>query len=384
MKKLLIVFALISVMLLPTHIALADTAEDNLKENIETQLDDIDFSGMDDYVYEGMIITTETEFEDIVNGLINGEYNYNASTLIGKIVGNLFKQLKSILPLLVTIVAVAILGNMVSAFQPVNNTQSISKMVHLVCMGVVIVLVVGVVKNVYDVSTHCINLMTSQMSILFPILLTLLTGLGSVVTVGIYKPVVALLTTGVMSILKYVVYPIFLLSFVFVILDNLSDTIKLKKMTNFLHSSFKWIVGFVFTLFGGFLTIQGISAGKYDKISLTATRFAMKSYVPIIGGYLSDGLDYVMLTGIIIKNAVGVAGLLIMLGTILIPIITILVLKLGLQLVAGVIDIMGDSKVSGMCEDISKILVYLIVVILAIAFMYTLSVGLIMCTVSGV
>ena len=143
-------------------------------------------------------------------------------------------------------------------------------------------------------------------------------------------------------------------------------------------------MGFVFTMFAGFLTIKGISAGRYDTISLKATRFAMKSYVPIIGGYLSDGLDYVMLSSTVIKNAVGVAGMLLVFSTIIMPIISLVVFKLALQLVAGVLEPIGDSRLSKLCEDISKILIYPIVIILSMAFMYLISVSLVLCTFVGV
>jgi stage III sporulation protein AE len=212
----------------------------------------------------------------------------------------------------------------------------------------------------------------------------MLTAMGSVVSVGIYQPLVAILSGGVTAIFSKIIFPIFLLLLIFIILNNLSGLVKLNKFISFLSSTFKWIVGFVFTMFAGLLTIQGISAGRYDTISLKATRFAMKSYIPIIGGYLSDGLDYVMLSSVLIKNAIGVAGIILLIMTILIPIINILILKLGLQFVAGVIETMGNSKISGLCDDLSKVLICPIVVILAMAFMYFLSVGLMMCTISGV
>jgi stage III sporulation protein AE len=70
------------------------------------------------------------------------------------------------------------------------------------------------------------------------------------------------------------------------VLSFISKTIKLDKITGFLNSVFKWSIGIVFTLFSGFLTIQGISAGKFDGVSIKATKFAMKSYIPIIGSYI--------------------------------------------------------------------------------------------------
>ena len=386
-KIIFILIIVMSIVLIPTNsISAEDKSEEvKLQEEVDNQLENLDFKDLETLMKDdSLFITDENSFKGIVSDLINGEYNTDTQTVLGNVANKIFSQIVSIIPILLIIVVIAILGNIVNSFQPSSNSKAIADIVHFVCIAVVIVLLVAVMKNAYSLTTDCVNSMANQMSIIFPILLTMLTAMGSVVTVGIYQPVVAVLTGGVTAIFKNIVYPIFILAFIFIILNNISSQIKLSKFTSFLGSAFKWIVGFVFTIFAGLLTIQGISAGKYDTISLKATRFAMKSYIPIIGGYLSDGLDYVMLSSILIKNAIGVAGLLLLMGTILVPIINLVVFKLGLQFVASIVEPMGNSKISNFCEDLSKILVYPIVVILAIAFMYVLSVGLIMCTVSGV
>ena len=211
-------------------------------------------------------------------------------------------------------------------------------------------------------------------------MLTLLTAIGGVSSAGIYKPVVAVLTQGVSFIFSKLLFPIFILSFVFLVVGNLSKNVKLNRFNEFLSSVFKWVVGFVFTMFGAFLTIQGISAGKFDGISIKATKFAVKSYIPLIGGYISDGFDLILYSSVIIKNAVGVVGLFLIFASILGPIIQILMFKLGLQLVSAILEPVGDGRIGNFTSGCSKILVYPIVLILAVSFMYLLSVGLIMTT----
>ena len=137
-------------------------------------------------------------------------------------------------------------------------------------------------------------------------------------------------------------------------------------------------------MFSSFLAIQGISAGKYDGISIKASKFAIKSYIPIIGGYLSEGLDFIMLGSILIKNAIGVAGLIILFVTILSPLIQILLLKLGLQLVAGIVEPTNNKEISDLISSCSKVLLFPIVLILGVAFMYIISIALLMCTANFV
>lgn len=386
MKKVIILIILISIVLMPSTIAFAeDDPSKQLSDEVKNQIADFDFSDLNELLEsQDFEITDEMSFREIVEHLINGNYKADSSTILGKIVKTFLGQITSILPIILVILAIAILSNIVASFQPSTSSSTIANLVHFVCIAVVIVLLVAVVKNVYQLTTNCIDNMANQMAILFPILLTMMTAMGSVVSASIYQPVVAVLTGGVTVIFTKIIYPIFILSFIFVVLNSLSSEIKLNKFISFLGSAFKWIVGLVFTIFAGVLTIQGISAGKYDTISLKATRFTMKSYIPIIGGYLSDGLDYVLLSSLIIKNAIGVAGIILVASTIIVPIITILAFKLGLQFVAGVIEPIGNTKISNICDDLSRILIYPIVVILSVSFMYILSIGLIMCTVTGV
>lgn len=389
MKKILSLFAVLILIFAPIGEVFAEetavsSEEMSLEKEVENGLNDLDFRDIENVAEEGDLLNVMDSFEEIVESLINSSYLGNDNSIVEKLLHSIFSQITSYLPIMLLIVAVAILGTLMQSFQVGENSKSVSDLIHFVCVAVVIVLISAIFKNIYNQTTNCINNLSNQIYTLFPILLTLMTTMGSTVSVGIYQPVVAILTNGVSFVLGKILYPIFLMSFVFVIVGNLSTNVKLNKFSSFLRSLFKWVIGFVFTLFAGFLTIKGISAGKYDTISLKATRFAMKSYVPIIGGYLSDGLDYVMLSSGIIKNAVGVAGLLLMFSSIVVPIISIVIFKLLLQMVSGVLEPIGNARISGLCDDISKILTYPILIILSMAFMYFLSVGLIMCTFVGV
>jgi stage III sporulation protein AE len=165
-----------------------------------------------------------------------------------------------------------------------------------------------------------------------------------------------------------------------VILGNLTETIKLNRFQGFLTSLFKWSVGIVFTLFTGFLSIQGITAGRYDSVSIKATKFAVKSYIPIIGSYISDGMDFLVLGSVLVKNTIGLVGIFILFLTILTPIISILIVKLGLQLSSAILEMCGSKKLSEFTNSCAKVLLMPIVIILGVAFMYLFTIALIMCT----
>jgi stage III sporulation protein AE len=174
--------------------------------------------------------------------------------------------------------------------------------------------------------------------------------------------------------------PIFIFMLIFTIISNLTSTVKLDKFTKFLGSTFKWILGGVFTIFMAFLAIQGITASTYDGVSIRTAKYAIRSYVPLLGGYLSEGFDVIMASSVLIKNAIGASGLLLMFTMIISPIVQIVVFSLILKLAAAILEPLTDSRISEFIYSISKTLTLLVVLILGVAFMYLITIGLIMCT----
>ena len=361
--------------------------EEELSDNVFTQLSTLDFSGLDYYLTEinnSYSFTDLSNIKEVVSKIAGGEYFTDFSSVLDGLINILFSNIKNFIPIIFLIIAIAVVASILNSLKSSVIGSGVNDIIHFVCYSVVVLLLVANVTKVIDLTNSALTNMTNQMEIVFPILLTLLTAVGGVSSVGIYKPIVAVLTQGVGVVFSKVLFPIFVVSFIFLIVGNLSKNIKLDKFCGFLSSVFKWIVGFVFTLFASFLTIQGVSAGKFDGISVKATKFAVKSYVPLIGGYISDGFDLILCASVIIKNAVGVVGLVLVLFTIISPVIQILVLKLGLQLVSAILEPIGETQISNFATGCSKILIYPIVLILAVAFMYVLSVGLIMTTANVV
>lgn len=392
MKKIVILFFILITMqtlLKPPILAKAESL--NSTEEIETEisntvndlLTDLDLSGIDKLYDDEYKIFGNTSFKEKVNDLINGTYFDNYNNIFSAVISLVFDGLASLLPIFLTIIAIAVLSSILNNLKS-DSKNNVSQIVNFVCFAVIITILSVNFKNVIQQTSDCLNLMKSQMDAIFPIILTLISAIGGTVSVSIFKPVVAILSNWISSLFSGLLLPIFIISFLFTVIGSLSPNVKLNKFNSFLSSTFKWIVGFVFTMFSSFLAIQGISAGKYDGISIKASKFAIKSYIPIIGGYLSEGLDFIMLGSILIKNAIGVAGLIILFVTILSPLIQILLLKLGLQLVAGIVEPTNNKEISDLISSCSKVLLFPIVLILGVAFMYIISIALLMCTANFV
>ena len=237
----------------------------------------------------------------------------------------------------------------------------------------------SVVKCISLTSNTLTNI-GNQMQGIFPILLTLLSAVGGKVSVSIFQPAFAMASSAMLTLFSKLLLPIFLFSLTFTIISNLSNDTKFDKFSSFFSSCFKWIIGFVFTLFFGFVSIQGITAGSFDSISIRTAKYTIKSSVPIIGGYLSDGFNLIMASSVLVKNAIGASGLILLLSTVLVPVIQIVMFSLCLKLTAAILEPVADKKITSFVSTISKSINMLSVVILAVSFLYLQLIGLVMCT----
>ncbi len=385
-KKLLLlvgIILLISTMLMFKPMFFAEAQDEDTEEALSSSVSDIvssiDFSQLQEILDDlnnnnlfGMSITEK------INKILSGNYFTDYTSILSEVFSIIFDGVKSFIPLIFTILAIGVLSTMLSSFR-VSDSET-NDMVYFVCYSLVVMLILICFKDVLASASSVIKSISKLMQVVFPILITLLVSIGSVSSISIFNPLVAVLTTVVDIIFDKFLYPIFILIFLLTVLGGLTSSIKLDKLTSFFSSSFKWVCGIVFTLFTGFLSLQGISAGRFDSISIKATKFAVKSYIPIIGSFVADGMDFIILGSVLVKNTVGLVAVFILFIMIIFPLIKIVLCKLLLQLTSGILELSGANKMSGFISSVAKCLILPIVIIIGVAFMFIITVALIMCT----
>ncbi len=399
MKKAFLIISALLILTLSPLIGLADfssasastcyadaadeSLEDQIEDSVEDQLGDLDLGQLED------ILNNSQNADDLFGGqsfieklasIINGDFAEDSTSVWEAILNLIFDNLLSFLPIIATVIAVAILGGMIQNLKPNLNGKSIGSVIHFVTYGVVVILIFTIVMKMITITTDTIGSIKAQMDAIFPILLTMLTAVGGTVSVSVYQPAMALLASVIINIFTVFLMPLFLISTVLSLVSNLSNNVKLDKLIGFLNSMFKWVIGLIFTVFIGFASIQGITAGSIDGLSIKTAKFAIKSYIPIVGSYISDGFYIVLASSSLIKNAVGACGLLLLAGTILAPIIQLIVFMLALKLMAGIIEPLGDGKIASFVNTLSKNMTMLISMIVAVSFMYVILTGLVMCS----
>lgn len=378
-KRIYLIIALfaIVIMIVAPTLATGDSEalqeiEDKISGNVDAKLSEIDLSELESFV-DGLNMEGTSlggGVATFIKAVINGEYNGGYNDFFKAAMASMGKGMLDILPIILTIVAIAILYSIMSGLTSGFSNKSTIEIIYFVCYSAIIIILVTKITQLIGETVNTIKIMKKLMDISFPILLTMMTALGGAISVATYQPMMAVVSTGVVSIINAVILPCFIATVVLSVVGSLSKNIKLDKLNKFFKSVGEYILGIVFSLFMTFVTLQGITGAIADNISIKSAKFAISSYVPILGGYLSEGFDLILASVVLIKNSLGLTGVFVMLGVVLMPIIKITILSLGLKLASGIIEPIGDKRMSDIVYSMSSNLILLTVALLAVAFMF--------------
>ena len=383
---LIILISFFAIVIKPTYTYCANSSllemSEELGNNVEDLLDDIDFTPIEQVVSEfdsnQIKMFSLGNIKVKIQNIINGEEAVNYLTIVEVVLQVLLQVIIQYVPMFALIIGIGIIASLLGQIKSKFNEKSTSDIVHFVCFCLIVLVMATSIKKLISSTTSTIGSMENIINIIFPIILTLMTGIGAVSSVGVFQPVLALMSNIISTLIFKAVVPIFIFSFVLNIIGHLSNNIKLDKFNSFLSSLFKWLIGITFTIFFAVISIQGISAGSFDSVSLRTAKFTISSYVPVMGGYLSQGMDLILASGVLIKNSIGLVGILIIISTILSPILEIVVFSLMLKAVSAILQPLNNNRITNFLHTTSKNITMLSTCIIVVGFMYFLSIGMCM------
>lgn len=298
---------------------------------------------------------------------------FDFSTFGKDLLNVLFSRIKELLPAFLCITGITLLSGVLSALQS-GNGGTVSEVVFIICyVGALLPLLI-VVAECFQVALNGIRSLQKQMQITYPLLLTLMAVSGGNVTASVCRPAVAFFSTGIVSVLEGVVFPITALIILFSLASNLTKDLKIGKFSAFFKSINKWIIGLCVSVFGIFFTLQGITATTYDGIVRRATKYAIGNGIPIVGGFLSGGFDLAVAGSVLIKNSLGNMSIFLMIFVLLEPVLMMIAVTLLLRLTSAVTNPFGDSRISDFLSESADNLQYCTASLLFTGFLYFLSI----------
>lgn len=217
--------------------------------------------------------------------------------------------------------------------------------------------------------------MADLMQALFPVLLTLLAAVGGTAGAAFFQPAVVAASGTMTALVRSVTLPLALAAGVTTILNHLSPRMRISRLSSLFHSGASWTLGVGFTVFISVTALQSLGAAAADGVSIRTAKYAVDHFVPVVGGMFADTMDTLVGASLLIKNALGLTGLLLLLSVAAVPMLQTLAAAMLYRAGAAVLEPLSDARSSACLQDFSEVLMLLFVIQLSVGAMFLLLVA---------
>lgn len=295
----------------------------------------------------------DIDINEILDGAIKGEVDN--STLLKKTLNLLGKEVVDNIKAIVSVLAIIVIHSILKSISESLENDGIAKLIYYVQYILIVTIIMTNFSDIVELVQDTTSNLVGFMNMLVPLLISLMLYTGSITTSSIIEPIILFMINFIGNMIQNVIIPFVLILTSLVIISKISDKVQIDKLSKFLKSGIIWFLGIVLTIFVGVVSLEGTISSSVDGITAKTAKTVVSSAIPVVGKILGDAVDTVLGCGIILKNAVGLVGVIVVIGICIMPILKLAVLSTFYKLLATLVQPVADGKIVSLLEQIGDI-----------------------------
>ena len=307
---------------------------------------------------------------DLAAGTVEVDLKDTGQRLLRFFFRELYQNLGILVKITVLVVICALLKNLQAGFM----SEGAGQIAFYACYMVLVSMLLVSFRTVMTIGISIIDRMVGFMYASVPVIMALLVSGGNITAGGILHPAMLLVIEVTATVIRNVFVPLVYISAILTIVNNISEKIQLTRLVSLIKQIVSWSLGIILTVFIIAVSVQGTLGAVIDGATQKAAKFAISTFIPIVGKTLSDAAETVIGCTLVIKNAAGVG---VMAGILLIsvlPLIKIIALA-GLFKAAGaLLEPISESRITNCINDIAGSMIHIFALSASVAFMFIVSV----------
>lgn len=309
-------------------------------------------------LYEFITNNGSFSLKNMLLGLV--EYLFHEIIVNGKLLGLL---------LMLTLFSV-LLQTMHTAFEK----SMVSKIAYFTVYLVLLFIALNSFYLVFSYTKEAIDSMSSFLIALLPLILGLMATFGSIITVSFFHPIILFLIFASGMLVSNFILPLLFLSALLLIVSSLTDSYQVTHLADLLKSVSLGVLGVFLTIFLGVLSVQGAASAIQDGVAMKTAKFITGNFIPIVGRTFTDAADTILSASLLLKNSVGIVGLICIVLIALFPALKIFAIAIIYKIAAAVLQPIGDGPIITSMNIISKHIMFILASLIAVTLMFFLAI----------
>lgn len=349
-----------------------------MNEILNSQMDSLNIKKfLDSARYYTQNAFPDLNISDLFNSSVTGNLG-NSKNFIINCFGEIFsRELITSINLMTSVLIVIVIHSIFKTIVESLENSTASQMVYMIQYLVIVTMVINSLVSILEITKESINELINFMNQLIPLLITLMLTTGSVVTTTMAQPILIFMVSFIGNFINIFIIPLLLISIALSIISNISEKIEINKISTFLKSSIVWVLGIILTIFTCTLSIEGTLSSSVDGMTAKTAKAAVSNFIPVVGKIMGDSVETVIGCGNILKNSVGILGVIIIVGIVAIPIIKMCLLMISFKITSAVCEVIADVKIVKLIDNIADSYKILLAILISISIMFIIGITIV-------
>ena len=352
-----------------------EDTKDNIDLYIDNQLSKINIDEVEKYVKDDNVVKN-VDLKTYIKELVRGETNLLDLFDKNKIKTAALSEIKTSIKIATSILVLALLSSIIKSLENSFSSKGITTVTNYIVFITVVTLTLVSFRDILSLCYTTIENIMGLVNVIIPIMISLLVLVGFPITSTALNPIFIGGIAAINIIFKKFIFVAISIAFAILVVNNLTNNIKLNRLSSFIKQINIVALGAVFTLYLGLVSIQGLYVTSFDKFTVKTAKFSVGNFIPVVGGFVSDSVDILLSSSQLIKNVFGGVGLVILVGICLIPIIKILSVILVYKVCSIAIEPVGEDNISSFLNEVANLMIIILATIIAVTIMFFVTIAI--------
>ncbi|MDF2512707.1 MAG: hypothetical protein K0S04_2573 [Herbinix sp.] len=345
--------------------------------------DDLDYSEIQSVIDDVLGVGNDFDFNDYVVKLLSGEEAFSFSSIASELFNSVKAEIKANLDTFASLITISLIAALLTNFSSAFKNNQVAETGFYVTYLLLFGLLISSFIIASRVAAETIGAILDFMKALIPTyLMTVAFTSGATTSVIYYEAALGLITL-VNFILIRLVIPLIDFYLVIMLANNLSKEDMLSRLADLFSLAINWLLKSLLAIVIGFSAIKGLIVPVVDQVKRSAFYKASEA-IPGIGDAVGSVTETILGAGVILKNSIGVTGLVVIIIITAVPFLKLAVITVIYKAGSAALQPISDKRFIECISATAKSTAYLLRTVFVGAVLFMLAITIVAVTTGGV
>ncbi len=317
-------------------------------------------------------LVPEFKVRDVFRQLTEGKLEISLPSLLHILLQFVLGEVLQNLKLLAMVLAASLLCSYLTGLKDGFGEQGVTRAAYYACYLIIAGMAATAFYHTADCVSQGVANMAKLMEMLVPVVITTLVTSGAIVSASVFEPVLLSVVGISVKVIQTGFIPVVMVTTAMNIANGISERFQMQRLIKFMNQCVKWGLTVMLTVFVATSGLQSIASSGVDGISVKLTKFAAANLIPVVGGILAETVETVMNCSLVIKNSVGVLGILCLVIIGAVPLLKTGAILIIFRLTAAVAEPVSEPKIITCLSELANSIAVLFSMLAAVTVMFVI------------